>query len=177
MRDHHEFDTDDEFEDFGPSKSQRKRDSEAAQRLGKDIVELSDSQFRKIPLEGQLKDAIVLARKLNDREGRRRQLQFIGKLMRSEDLAPLQEAMAKLKSQSAKETGFLHLLERWRERLLSDDSALTELLTLYPHLDGQHVRTLIRQAVKEQEQNQPPKASRVLFRYLRDELNDGPAAN
>lgn len=164
------YEHDDEFEDLGPSKSQLKRDSTALQKLGLAIVELSDSQYRKIPLEGQLKDAIDLARRLDPREGRRRQLQFIGKLMRSADVAPLKEALDKIRSQSSKETGHLHLLERWRERLLADEAAQTEFFALHPQVDAQQLRTLIRQAKKESEQGQPPKTSRLLFKFLREAL-------
>lgn len=162
----------DDSEDWGPSKSQRKRDSEALQKLGLAIVELSDSQYRKIPLEGPLKEAIDLARRLNVREGRRRQLQYIGKLMRSADVEPLREALAKIQGQSARETGQLHLLERWRERLLEDENgdALTEFRTLYPHADLQQLRSLIRQSQKEKDQGQPPKSSRQLFKTLREIL-------
>ncbi|MBI2381580.1 MAG: DUF615 domain-containing protein [Gammaproteobacteria bacterium] len=159
---------DQDEDDFGPSKSQRKRDATAAQKLGEVLVSLPDSQFKRMPLEGDLKDALLLARRIKDHEGRRRQLQYIGKLMRSTDTSPIQEALDKLMGQSAKETGLLHLCERWRERLLAEDSAMTELLASYPQADVQQLRQLVRLAHKEAEQGQPPKSSRLLFKLLRD---------
>lgn len=155
---------------WGPSRSTLKRESEAAQRLGLEIVNLPDSQFRKFPVEGELRDAIALARRLDPREGRRRQIQLIGKMMRSSELAPLQEALDKIRSRSAKETGHLHLLERWRERLLNDEHSHTEFFALYPQVDAQQLRTLIRQAKKEAEAGEAPKASRLLFKMLREQI-------
>ncbi len=92
--------------------------------------------------------------------------------MRSADVEPLREALAKIQGQSARETGQLHLLERWRERLLEDENgdALTEFRTLYPHADLQQLRSLIRQSQKEKDQGQPPKSSRQLFKTLREIL-------
>ena len=104
-------------------------------------------------------------------EGRRRQLQFVGKKMRTlseEEVAVIQRTIDSWKGASKAETAALHALERRREKLLTDDKALTDLLTEHPQLDVQHLRTLIRNARKEQAESKPPKAYRELFQILKD---------
>ncbi len=151
-----------------PSKSQRKREMHALQDIGEELVELAPAQLDKLPLTDRLRDAIDLCQTIQAHEGRRRQLQFIGKLLRDEDPLPLQQALEQLRQHAKIATQKHHQLERWRDRLITEgDAALTELLSEYPHADRQQLRQLVRTAQKEAEQNKPPAASRELFRTLR----------
>jgi len=119
----------------------------------------------------EVKDAILMCQTITNHEGRRRQLQYVGKMMRTlseEEVAVIQRTIDSWKGASKAETAALHALERRREKLLSDDKALTELLSEHPELDVQHLRTLIRNARKEQAENKPPKAYRELFQILKE---------
>lgn len=164
----HEINDEDE-EIIYVSKSQLKRESHALQSLGESLVELPESKLARIPLPEELAEAIALARRINARGGRKRQLQYIGKLMRKIDAEPIQRAMEGLKADSARETARLHKLEQWRDQLINEgDSALSEVLQELPHADRQHLRQLMRNAQQEAKQNKSPKSARELFRYLRE---------
>ncbi|WP_167386689.1 ribosome biogenesis factor YjgA [Aeromonas cavernicola] len=169
------YQDDNEFEDWGPSKSQLKRDAEALQKMGEEIVSLSQSELDKIPLDEELAEAVELGRKLKPKkdESFRRHLQFIGRLMRSRDIAPIEEALSIIKNRHATVNARLHRLEQWRERLINDgDSALNELMAQFHELDRQKLRQLIRNANKERELNKPPAAYREIYQYLRGEIED-----
>lgn len=162
-----EFDDDEEI--IFVSKSQLKRESHALQDLGEELVGLPASRLAKIPMPEELADAVELARRITARGGRKRQLQYIGKVMRKIDVEPIEQAMAALHNDAARETARLHKLEQWRDRLLEEgDHALSELLDDYPQADRQHLRQLLRNAQREKQQNKPPKSARELFRYLRE---------
>jgi len=163
-----DFEDDDE-EIIYVSKSQLKRESHALQAMGEELVELPAAKLAKIPLPDELADAIALARRIKQRGGRKRQLQYIGKLMRKIDPEPIQLALEGLKLDSARETAQLHKLEQWRDRLVAEgDAALGKLLDDYPQADRQHLRQLVRNAQREAKQNKPPKSAREIFRYLRE---------
>jgi len=165
--DEHELPEDDEIVFI--SKSQLKRESEALQALGEELVELPASKLAKIPMPDTLAEAVTLARRINARGGRKRQLQYIGKIMRQIDAEPIQQAMDALRNEHLRENTRLHQLEQWRDRLLTEgDKALAELLDQQPDLDRQHLRQLIRNGQREAKQNKPPKSARELFRYLRE---------
>lgn len=162
-----EFENEDEI--IYVSKSEMKRESHALQALGEALVELPESKLTKIPMPDDLAEAVELARRISARGGRKRQLQYIGKLMRKIDPEPIRLAMDALKGEAARETAKLHKLEQWRDRLVSDgDSALGDLLNDYPEADRQHLRQLIRNAQRESKQNKPPKSAREIFRYLKE---------
>ncbi len=164
-----ENDTSEEEEIILVSKSEMKRESHALQKLGEELVELPTNKLEKIPLPDELAEAIALARKITARGGRKRQLQYIGKLMRRIDAEPIRLAMDALRNEHLKENARLHQLEQWRDRLISEgDKALAELLDQHPDLDRQHLRQLMRNAQQETKRNKPPKSARELFRYLRD---------
>lgn len=151
------------------SKSQLKRESEALQKLGEELVELPASKLAKIPMPEELADAVELARKITARGGRKRQLQYIGKVMRKIDAEPVEKAMNELRTEHLRENARLHTLEQWRDRLLHEgDAALAELLEQQPNVDRQHLRQLMRNAQQEAKKNKPPKSARELFRYLRE---------
>jgi ribosome-associated protein len=153
------------------SKSQLKRESEALQTLGEELVELPANKLQKIPMPEELAEAVALARKITARGGRKRQLQYIGKLMRKIDAEPIQQAMDTLRKEHLYENARLHKLEQWRDRLIAEgDGALAELLEQQPHVDRQHLRQLMRNAQMEAKKNKPPKSARELFRYLREML-------
>jgi ribosome-associated protein len=153
----------------GPSKSQRKRDSAALQDLGAELVEMSKLKLAAIPLDDDLREAIALAQSIKAHGGRKRQILYIGKLLRGTDVEPIREAIAKLDQTDAASVAHLHRLERWRERLLTEgNDALTQLLGEFPEADSQRLRQLIRNAQQEHAAGKPPKSSRELFKYLRE---------
>jgi ribosome-associated protein len=163
---------DEEFQ----SKTRRKQAMHALQDLGQALVKLTPQQLAQLALPEALAEAVGEARRLKKHEAIRRQMQYIGRLMRQVDAAPIQAKMDAWRGDSAQETARLHRLERWRERLLTDDQALTDFAAAHPGVDTQALRTLIRNARKEAELNKPPKNARALFRALREILQPAPAA-
>lgn len=171
-------------EEFGeeydrPSKSQRKREMTALQKLGEQLVDASAERVGRIGIPEDLQNAISECRRIKNHEGRRRQLQYVGKLMRSldeEDIAKINEAVESWKGQSRADTVFMHVLENQREKLLSHETALTEFMQRYPHADVQQLRTLIRNARKEVSGGKPPKAYREIYRLLREIMTESSTA-
>lgn len=149
------------------SKSELKRDAAELKKLGEQLVQLSKNQREKLPLDDDLRVAIELAGQLK-REGRRRQLQLVGKMLRQRDVQPLRKAMDKLQNRHNQQLVLFHKLEIWRDALLEQgDEAITRLLEQWPEADRQHLRMLVRKARKEQADNKPPASSRLIFQYLR----------
>lgn len=138
----------------GPSKSQRKRDMTALQALGTRLVSLPRTKLMQLPLAEKLLDAVLQAQTIKSHEARRRQLQYIGKLMRDADHQAIQERLDEWDSGSNEHAAHFHELERWRERLLDDDAELTRFVARYAAADVQHLRTLIRSARREATANQ-----------------------
>ena len=152
-----------------PSKTRRKRDVEALQELGSALLDFSEEQLQQLDLPEKLLDAVREAGRIHAYGARRRQLQYIGKLMRDIDPAPIRAAIAAREHQQETHTQAFHLLEDLRDALLlQGDAALGTVLEHFPLADRQHLRKLARQARREHDEHQPPKASRRLFRYLRD---------
>ncbi|MGE9551204.1 ribosome biogenesis factor YjgA [Erwinia amylovora] len=150
------------------SKSEIKRDAEELKRLGAELVDLSKNALDRIPLDEDLRVAIELAQKIK-KEGRRRQLQLIGKMLRSRDEDPIRQALDKLKNRHNQQVALFHKLEMLRDRLVAEgDDAMPDVLALYPEADRQQLRQMIRNAQKEKEANKPPKAYRQIFQYLRE---------
>nr|WP_113865380.1 ribosome biogenesis factor YjgA [Brenneria salicis]NMN93152.1 ribosome-associated protein [Brenneria salicis ATCC 15712 = DSM 30166]RBP65232.1 ribosome-associated protein [Brenneria salicis ATCC 15712 = DSM 30166]RLM31729.1 hypothetical protein BHG07_04240 [Brenneria salicis ATCC 15712 = DSM 30166] len=150
------------------SKSEIKRDAEALKALGAELVELGKNALEKIPLDDDLRAAIELAQRIK-KEGRRRQLQLIGKLLRARDPEPIQAALDKLKNRHNQQVALFHKLELLRDRLVTEgDDAIPDILALCPHADRQQLRSLVRNAQKEQAANKPPKSTRQIFQYLRE---------
>jgi len=153
-----------------PSKSQLKREMTALQKLGAELIANSRDRVKRVPMPEDVRDAILECQKITDHEGRRRQLQYVGKKMRTlepHEVAAIQKVIDSWRGTSKAEAAALHLIERRREKLLADDGALTELVTAHPELDAQQLRTLIRNARKEQAENKPPKAYREIFQILK----------
>jgi len=158
------------------SKQQQKREAEAVQALGTAIVGLPATHFNtlvaKLVLPDQLCNALTECRAIKAHEGRRRQLQYIGKLMRGIDAAPIQQVLAEFERGGHVASAQMHHIERWRERLLTEgDEAFKELLQTHPEADAAHLQKLILSARKEFIQKQPPCAARMLFKYLRELMN------
>ena len=149
------------------SKTRRKREMLELQALGAALVELPDASLAQISLDAVLLEAVLEARRIRSHEARRRQLQYIGRLMREVDAQPIREQLAALDGHSAQAAAAHRRLEAWRERLLSDDAALTAFAAEHPGADLQEMRALIRNARKEQKEGRPPRAYRELFRVLK----------
>jgi len=163
-----------------PSKSQLKREMTALQKLGQELVEQPRERVKRVPMPEDVRDAILECQQIKDHEGRRRQMQYVGKKMRTldeEEIALIQKTIDSWKGASKAETAAMHALERRRDKLLADDNALTELMAEHPHLDVQQLRTMIRNARKEQAENKPPKAYREIFQILKDLQKSKAAAN
>jgi ribosome-associated protein len=154
-----------------PSKSELKRQSNELQKLGEQLIDAPRDRVKRVEMPEDVKEAILTCQTITNHEGRRRQLQFVGKKMRTldeEEVAVIQRAIESWKGASKAETASLHALERRRDKLLADDNALTPLLEEHPELDVQQLRTLIRNARKEQAENKAPKAYREIFQILKD---------
>lgn len=162
----------DDFDYYeGPSKSQLKRDMHRLQKLGESLVALKPAQVAEIPMSDRLRAAIEESWRLTQNEAKRRHMQYLGKLMRHEDEAQLQKAIDGFHAGSDENTRRLHLAERWRERLLADDAAITEFMSEYPGAEAQHLRNLVRNCRKDMAQERNSGYSRKLFRYIREQLD------
>jgi ribosome-associated protein len=149
------------------SKTRRKREMHELQSLGAALVALPETQLHEMQLESGLLEALLEARRIRSHEAKRRQLQYIGRLMREVDPEPIRAALAEVEGRSAQAAAAHRRLEAWRERLLSDDEALTSFALEHPGADLQELRALIRNARKEQKEGRPPRALRELFRALK----------
>ena len=162
-----DWEDEDQEEIIWVSKSEIKRDAEDLKQLGEKLVNLTKANLTKVPLDESLKDAIELAQRLQ-KEARRRQLQYIGKLLRSIDAEPIREALEKIENKHNQQQAMLHKLEILRDELVAKgDVALTDLLNERPSADRQQLRNLIRAAQKEKEQNKPSKAYREIYQILK----------
>lgn len=141
-----------ELKGDAPSRSELKRESTELQVLGKELVQLGAATRGRLSLSEKLEDALAAAQKITDFEGLRRQMQYLGKLMRGLDEASLQQIRSALQEQhqgSVEQTEALHLAERWRDELIADDTKLQNWLDAHPGTDVQQLRALIRQARKD----------------------------
>jgi ribosome-associated protein len=154
------------------SKTQRKKQMHELQALGAELVELNERDLASIELPERLFDAVKEAQRMTKFEARRRQLQYIGKLMRDVDPEPIRSRIAAWKAVSHAHTARLHLIERWRTRLLSDASAMSELLREHPHADASKLRMLVRDVDRERDAGQGPKSYRALFQVLNEIIPD-----
>jgi len=151
-----------------PSKTKQKEAMHELRDLGAELVELSVGQLKRINVPENIFDAVRECQKITAHGARRRQIQYLGKLMRSVDDEPIRAGLALLRGESSAETARLHRLERLRVRLLEDEAVLTEIAAQWPGVDLQHLRTLRRNALKEKENNKPPKNFRAIFQILQE---------
>lgn len=149
-----------------PSKTRRKQEMHALQDIGEQLVQLDLKRLTELDLPETLTDAILEARGMRKHGAIRRQMQFIGKLMRHVDARPIRDKLDLWSGLTLQHSARLHLLERWRDRLLADEQALGEFAQKYPGSDLQHLRALTRNAQKEKLANKPPKSFRALFQEL-----------
>lgn len=164
-------DRDDYAEFRGPSKSQLKRDSQALQDLGEALLGLTAEQLGKLDLPAELLEAVRLGQTITAHGGLRRQRKFIGKLLRQIDAEPIRAGLAALQHQDASAVRLQHLCEAWRDRMLAEgDSAVDRFIAERPEADRQKLRQLLRDGRRERDAGQPPRAARLLFRYLREIL-------
>jgi ribosome-associated protein len=174
--DHHYGDGVDD--DAPPSKTALKAEARSLQALGQELSALSDGRLAAVDLPDSLRDALLTYQRTKSHEGRRRQLQYVGKLMRGVDPAPLREAVAAATLGSARDTWRLHEAERWRAALIADDEALTRWLAEHPQADAQHLRSLVRAARRDAAGlavgDRQPRSHRELFQLLRPLVGDGP---
>ena len=162
-----------------PTRTDLKKESDALQKLGEDLLTLRAELLTKLDLPDKLVDGVAEAKRITNFEGKRRQMQFIGKLMRKLDPAKWDEIRAALEEQhmpSVQETMVLHQAEQWRDRLIADDDAVGQWLNISPDTDSQQLRALVRQARKDAKPEKPGEAVRhgrsyrEIFQLVRDAL-------
>lgn len=162
----------DDEEQLPPSKSQLKRDADELQNLGQRMTELRPDQREKLPIDDRLRAALDEYSRIKANGAKRRHLQFIGKLMRTADADAIREVVDRFDSATATHNQLFHELERWRERLISEDNeTLQSFIVAHPGADIQHLRQLVRNAKRERQLEKPPVNARKLFKYIR-ELNE-----
>lgn len=150
------------------SKTEMKQDMQELQELGEELVKLKPATLEQFPLDDILREAIADAQRFKG-EAKRRQLQYVGKVMRKVDDEPIRAALNKYTNKHAQATQILHKLELQRDALIEKgDSEINEVVEKYPEADRQRLRQLVRQAKKEASQSKPPKASREIFQYLKE---------
>jgi ribosome-associated protein len=153
-----------------PSKTQRKKEVHALQDLGEALVALSEEQLARIALPERLRDAVMEARRITRFEAKRRQLQYIGKLMRGVEAGPIRSALDAAHARSRGEAAAHRHIEDWRERLLADAGAADALAAEYPRADGRRLRALARAALRERTEGRPPRSYRALYQEIRSVL-------
>ena len=162
-----------EQEDEWVSKTQMKKQMNDLQALGMELTKLSSDTLKKIGLDEELFEAIATYKKITSNSALKRQAQFIGRLMRDTDPAPIEAYLAKLRGDNAAHNAFLQRVEQARTRLLADDGAITQFMADFPQADAGKLRTLIRNTKKEQEQSKPPKNFRALFQEIKAVMEAG----
>lgn len=155
-------------EELPPSKTKIKKQMHELRDLGKELTELGKDQLAQLDIPENLRDAIREMKNISKFGAIKRQMQYIGKLMRDVDTAPILAKLDVWKGRSQQHIAYTHQLERWRDRLMENDSALTELLAAHPEADAQRLRTLIRNSQKEMEAGRPPKNYREIYQVLRE---------
>lgn len=158
------------------SKTQRKRASLALQDLGKELTRLTPEQLAELELPDRLLEAVLAAQRISKFGALRRQLQFIGRLMHDVDADAIAARLRTWRGVSREANAYLHRLERWRARLLQDETALEELFESFPGCDTQRLRQLVRSARREEVEGKPPRSYRSLFQELRRILPPDPGA-
>jgi len=150
------------------SKTKRKAAMDELQDIGATLIELPKEKLAKLDLPEILVDAIREAKRITANGATRRQLQYIGRIMRNVDTAPILDQLQRWEGKHTAENAYFHRLENWRTRLIAEEGVLSEFMLQYPNVDSQQIRTLIRNARREEAANKPPKSSRELFKLLRE---------
>ena len=168
-RNQHELDE----EDYGPSRTQQRREALAVLVLAQQLVDLQPSRLAKLSLPEDVRREIDITRRTTAHGAKKRQLAFLAKVMRrfgDEDFAAVRAELGENREKQRQETAAMHRLEAMRDRLIAEDeSALSELIAEHPQVDRQHLRSLVRQArVEKDTPGKPPKAYREIFQLLKD---------
>ncbi len=158
-----------------PSKTRRKQEAHDMQELGEQLMPLKRKQLERLNLPERVVDALLESQRLTERGAIKRQKQYIGKLMRDLDPEPIREFLSTLRATSDRHNAWLHRLERLRDTLIADDSALAAFIAEHPEAPVQSMRQAIRNAKAEQAAGKPPKAYRQLFQLLKEVIAE-PAA-
>jgi len=154
-----------------PSKSQLKREMHALQALGETLIAMNPAERARFPLSDDMLRAIDETARIRSHEGRRRHMQYVGKLIRKEDLTAIQGVFDAIEQEKEQRDHAFHRLEKWRDRMVDEgDDAVDLFMGDYPNADRQALRQLVRNARKEREQGKPPTSSRKLFKHLRETL-------
>ncbi|MGE0072803.1 MAG: ribosome biogenesis factor YjgA [Thiomonas sp.] len=151
----------------GPSKSQVKRDMLALQQLGAQLIALPAHVIRQCALPEDLREAVLQAQRITAHGARKRQMLYVGKLLRSADADAVRAVVAAARQDDRASVARMHALERWRDALLADDTAQTEFLDKYPGCDAQRLRQLVRGARAETGTDKPPRLTRQLFQFVK----------
>ena len=161
----HDLDDDEDF----ISKTQRKKECDALQKLGEELATLKDHELDSFNLPDALYAAIKETRKIRQHGALKRHRQYIGRLMRDIDAEPIEHQLQKIRHKDDLNNALFKKLEKWRDQIINDgDAAINEIMEEIPHADRQYLRQLSRNAQKEKQQNKPPVAFRQIFKYLRD---------
>jgi len=150
-------------EDDFISKTRRKRRSHDLQDVGAALVELSEAELARLDLPESLRDAVLACKGITRHEARRRQMQYIGKIMRNVDAAPIAERLRALEAPSQRDTALHHLAEKWRQELLAGPEAMQRFAREFPEADRNHLGNLVKGALDERRDSRPPKCFRELF--------------
>ena len=169
--------THDPEHDYGPTRTQQRRDALAVLALANQLIELPASKLAKLDLPEDVLREIAQTRRITAHIARKRQLAFLAKVMRRHDpeiFDGVRAALGVNRERQRQETAAMHRLEAMRERLLDDaDAAMSDLIAQYPNVDRQHLRSLIRQAKAEKDANKPPRAYREIFQLLKQLMTEG----
>jgi ribosome-associated protein len=153
-------------EDDFISKTRRKKQLHALQDVCSQLVALSADELARIRMPESLREAVEDARRFTRHEARRRQMQYIGRLMRDIDAAPIAEQLAAMKAPSRRQTALFHVAERWRQELLDDGTALERFMKEFPEADPDRLRTMVEEAREEKRAARAPRRFRELFHAL-----------
>jgi len=149
------------------SRTQEKLEARYLQKLGETLVKLSLNQLKSVEMPDELKNAVLFAKTINSNGAKKRQMQYIGTIMRDIDPEPIVDALKLIESGHAVSNKKFHQIEKWRDQLIQGENAvIEEIMEHYPHADRQRLRQLARNSKKEFEKQKPPKSSRMLFKYL-----------
>jgi ribosome-associated protein len=154
------------------SKTQRKRQMKELQDVGAELVKLSPEQLSRIGMPENLREAVLACKRFSKHEAVRRQMQYIGRIMRDLDAGPIAEQVAALKAPSRRQAALLHVAERWRADLLADPESMARLVKEFPEADPHRLRELVEAASEERRESRPPKHFRELFHVLNALLQD-----
>ena len=154
------------------SKTRRKRQMRELQDVGAGLVELSEVELARIDMPEELREAVIECRRITKHEGRRRQMQYIGKIMRNIDAGPIAAQLAELEAPSRRQTAVFHVAERWRDEIMGEPGAIERFMKEFPEADANRLRELAEKAREEKRASKPPRSFRDLFHVLNGLLQD-----